>query len=474
MLKAPFLSRLAEAAAALRPSPRREHGSTYPRQATARAARDQIVSRRRFEGVLSRREARGAPHCVLHVGADGLGDLNASHGYDAGDAALEVIVRELCATEGLVALCRVAGDEYALCLDVPAPEGERIAAALLDRLGADDLRLPVTVSVGLAASPRDGAGPVLMRNAAAAMRIAKHQGGAALAVFDRETQSRHQAELAMARELRHAIARNQLRLVYQPKIDALTLQVTAVEALLRWEHPTLGNVSPADFIPLAERFGLIEAIGDWVAEQALAQAAQWREDGLLMRVAINVSARQMLSEAFAGRLESKLAQHALPPSRFTCEITESAASEDSALVHRAFTRLQQVGVRVSVDDFGTGYSSLSSLRRLPVRELKLDRSFVKEIADSPEALALVNAVVQMARALDLRVVAEGIETNQQRDLLVSAGCDELQGYLFAKPMNPRAIAIWACDHRFAAAPAFKPSLFGDPLLSAQPQGTASA
>jgi EAL domain-containing protein (putative c-di-GMP-specific phosphodiesterase class I) len=267
----------------------------------------------------------------------------------------------------------------------------------------------------------------------------------------------------MARELRQAIARDQLHLVYQPKIDALTLQVTAVEALLRWEHPTLGNVSPADFIPLAERYGLIEAIGDWVAEQALAQAAQWQADGLLMRVAINVSARQMLSETFAARLESKLTRHALPPTRFTCEITESAAGEDTALARRAFTRLQQVGVRILVDDFGTGYSSLASLRRLPVRELKLDRSFVKEVVDSPEALALVNAVVDMARTLGLRVVAEGIETSSQRDLLVSAGCDELQGYLFAKPMNPRAIAIWACDHRFTAAPAFKPSLFSDVL-----------
>jgi diguanylate cyclase len=464
MVKERLLSRLAFAAAPLRAS--RPNGSSYARLAAVRAARDRIVSRRRFEGMLSRRDALGTPHCVLHVGVDALGELNAIQGYDAGDAALEATLQRLCAVPGLAALCRVAGDEYALCLDLPLAEAERAAAAIVeDLLGADvaGLPQPIAVSVGLAVSPRDGAGPPLMRCAAMAMRSAKHQGGTALVLYDREADSRHQAEIAMARELRHAIARDQLRMVYQPKVDALSLQVTAVEALLRWEHPTLGWVSPASFIPVAERFDLIHAIGDWVLEQALEQAVQWRGDGLNMRVAINVSARQMCSEAFAARLEAGLTRLALPPSRFTCEITESAAGEDTALARRAFARLKQVGVHVSVDDFGTGHSSLAALRNLPVRELKLDRSFVKEVVESPEALVLVKAVVEMAHNLGLRVVAEGIETSCQRDLLVSAGCDELQGYLFARPMNAKAITVWACDHRFATAPSFKPSLFGDPL-----------
>jgi predicted signal transduction protein with EAL and GGDEF domain len=460
MVTAPFLSRLDMSAATRSPSRARDHGSTYPRLAAARAARERIVSRRRFEGMLSQRQALGSPHCVLHVGADELGKLNADYGYEAGDAALEDILRRLCAVDGLAALCRVAGDEYALCLDLPVVQGERVAAALVESLPALDARQPVTVSAGLAAWPRDGEGPPLMRCAAIAMRAAKHQGGATLASFDSEAHARHQADLAMARELRHAIARDELQLLYQPKIDAVTLQVTAVEALLRWEHPRLGSVSPAVFIPVAERFGLIDRIGDWVLEQALAQAVQWQKEGLHMRMAINVSARQMLSEAFAARLENGLARHGLAPSRFTCEITESAAAEDAARAHRAFTMLQKVGVHVSVDHFGTGHSSLASLRRLPVRELKLDRSFVEEVCASAEALALVQAVVEMARALGLRVVAEGIETCSQRDLLVSAGCDELQGHLFARPMSARAIAIWWCDQ---GAPAFKPSLFGDPL-----------
>ena len=462
MVKENLLSRLALAASALSPSRGRRPGSTSSR----RAARKRIVSRRQFEDLLRRREAVGSSHCLLHVGLDRLGELNALHGYDAGDAALETTLRRLCTVPGLAAICRVAGDEYALCLDLALADAEREAATMIeDLLGADmaGQPQPIGVSVGLAASPRDGAGPSLVRCAARAMRSAKHQGGAALALYDCEAQSRHEAEIAMARELRHAIARDQLRMVYQPKVDALSLQVTAVEALLRWEHPTLGSVSPAEFIPLAERFDLIHAIGDWVMEQALEQAVQWRGDGLHMRVAINVSARQMCSEAFAARLEAGLARFGLPPSRFTCEITESAAGEDTALARRAFSRLRRAGVHVSVDDFGTGHSSLAALRHLPVRELKLDRSFVMEVVESPDALVLVKAVVEMAHNLGLRVVAEGIETGSQRDLLVSAGCDELQGYLFARPMNARAITVWACDHRFTSAPPFKPSLFGDPL-----------
>jgi predicted signal transduction protein with EAL and GGDEF domain len=466
MVKAALLSRLGLAASPLRASRARGQGSTYARLAAIRSARDRIVSRRRFEELLCRRHALGTPHCVLHVGVDGLGELNATHGYDAGDAALEATLHKLCTVQGLVALCRVAGDEYALCLDLPLAEGERAAVAIIeDLLGAEVAAVPqpIRVSVGLTVSPRDGAGPPLMRCAAMAMRSAKHQGGTALVLYDHEAQARHQTQIAMARELRNAIARDQLRMVYQPKVDALSLQVTAVEALLRWEHPTLGWVSPADFIPVAERFDLIHSIGDWVLEQALQQAVQWRGDGLNMRVAINVSARQMCSESFAARLEEGLARLALPPSRFTCEITESAAGEDTAMARRAFARLKQIGVHVSVDDFGTGHSSLAALRHLPARELKLDRSFIKEVVESPEALVLVKAVVEMAHNLGLRVVAEGIETSCQRDLVVSAGCDELQGYLFARPMNATAITVWACDHRFTAAPSFKPSLFGDPL-----------
>jgi len=432
------------------------------------SSRNLLVSRRRFEAMLAGRQPEAAEFCLLHVGIDGLGTINAEDGYELGDEVLHGTARRLCALQGAAGVCRVAGDEYAVCMDLPLAQAEEAAQSLVERfrrgIALNSRRLGVGISIGIASSARDGHGTQLMRHAAIAMRSAKRAGGSAHALFDRESESQHQADLSIARELRQAVARNELHLVYQPKVEAVALQVTAVEALLRWQHPTLGHVSPALFIPIAERFGLIDTIGNWVMDQALAQAAQWRLQGLNMRVAINVSPRQMRSEAFAGRLEQRLAQHGLPPSRFTCEITESVATEGTEHARRAFARLRQIGVHISVDDFGTGYSNLSSLCRMPVRELKLDRSFVDEIAHRAEARDLVKAVVDMAHALGLRVIAEGIETPLQRDMAMAAGCDELQGYLFAKPMSARAIEVWAGDHRFATAPAFKPSLFQDQAL----------
>ena len=213
------------------------------------------------------------------------------------------------------------------------------------------------------------------------------------------------------------------------------------------------------FIPIAERFGLIDLLGDWVMEEALAQAAQWRKLGLYMRVAINVSGLQLQRGEFATRLEQRLAAHGLPPSRFTCEITESVATADSANARHVLARLRRIGVHVSIDDFGVGYSSLASICQLPMHELKLDRSFAADVAHSAPARVVVRSIVDMAHALRLHVVAEGIETTAQRDRMLEAGCDELQGYCIARPMSARAIAVWACDHRGSAGQAFKPSLF---------------
>ena len=266
----------------------------------------------------------------------------------------------------------------------------------------------------------------------------------------------------MARELRESIKNRELELVYQPKMDARTLQVTGVEALLRWRHATLGMVSPSRFIPIAERYGLIDPIGDWVADTALTQAARWREMGLRMRVAINVSGYQMRSDEFIDRLEKGLRRHRLRPERFTCEITESVAMEHATVTGRAFRRLGALGVHVSIDDFGTGYSSLAALRQLPAQELKIDRAFVADVATSVEAQAIVRAVVEMARVLQMKVVAEGVETVAQRDQLVAMGCDELQGYLFAKPMTALAIEVLAAEPDTSTegrAEGFRPSIF---------------
>ncbi|HWI09735.1 MAG TPA: EAL domain-containing protein, partial [Burkholderiaceae bacterium] len=208
------------------------------------------------------------------------------------------------------------------------------------------------------------------------------------------------------------------------------------------------------------RFGLIGSLGNWVIEDACRQSRAWRDKGLRMRVAINLSAFQMRQDDLVERITTALARHRIDPSLLTCEITESVAMEDTRATQITFKRLGDAGVHLSIDDFGTGYSSLSYLRKLPAEELKIDRSFVMDIETSADARAVVDAVIHLAHALGLKVVAEGVETERQRDVLIQMGCDELQGYLFAKPMSARALLLWASDDREREV-AFKPSLFGE-------------
>jgi EAL domain-containing protein (putative c-di-GMP-specific phosphodiesterase class I) len=235
------------------------------------------------------------------------------------------------------------------------------------------------------------------------------------------------------------------------------MQITAAEALLRWRHPRRGVVSPALFVPVAERHGLIGAIGNWVIEEACRQAREWNEVGLAVRVCVNLSGYQMRQDDLVVRLGRALQRHHVPPARFTCEITESVAMEDTRVTRQAIAELGALGVRVSIDDFGTGYSSLSSLRKLPAAELKIDRAFVRDLDTSADARSIVGAIVQMAHTLGLQVVAEGVETVAQRDRLVALGCDELQGYLFAKPMSAKALALWAGGQADGAPRALRPA-----------------
>ena len=256
------------------------------------------------------------------------------------------------------------------------------------------------------------------------------------------------------------MANDELELYFQPKIDARSGKVTAAEALLRWNHPTRGLVMPGEFIRLAERTGLIGPLGDWVIEAACRQARAWRDKGLRMRVAINLSAHQMRQDDIVDRIADALKRHRIRPSLLTCEITESAAMEDTRATQETFRRLGELGTHLSIDDFGTGYSSLAYLRKLPAEELKIDRSFVQDVEHSPDARAVVDAVLKLAHALGLKVVAEGVENPRQHQILAEMGCDELQGYLFAKPMTARALLLWAIGDRGEAA-VFRNSLFGE-------------
>jgi diguanylate cyclase len=469
--------------------PRRAHDPQRARDTLTGLATREAFESALEDAVYRAEHHEGPPVSVLYVGLDDLRSINDGWGLSAGDAMLVEVAERLeslqrpdpSATEAAVqAVARVGGDEFVLLVHgdeaaaigmamsvcaavarpvapapsaapsrVPSPAPASSPSSSSSSASASSPppgttpALSVTVSVGVACYPDHGAWSRLLPHAAAAMRYVKQGGGNSHAVFAAAMAVDLREQALLLQDLRRAVDLGQLRLLYQPKIDATSLQITAAEALLRWEHPVRGVVPPAVFIPLAERHGLIGTIGEWVVAEACRQAAAWRENGLRMRIAINLSGHQLRHDRFVAHLIAQTQHHRIPPTRLTCEITESVAMEDTAQTRAAFERLRRAGFHVSIDDFGTGYSSLAVLRRLPAAELKVDRSFVVDLEVSESARSIVEAVVSVARTLGLRVVAEGVETEAQRDILVRLGCDELQGFLFARPMSAAALALWA-------------------------------
>ncbi len=446
----------------------------------------QLPNRLVFEDKLAAAVARAdrakTRLAVLFIDLDGFKPINDSYGHSSGDAVLRQVGERLRGVSRVGdTMARVGGDEFVVLLEGDADEqhlsqiATRILGALAEPYSLGSREVAVSCSIGIVFYPEGGAHAKLIARADAAMYAAKRSGGACYCFFEPSMEVDAHDQLDLQHDLRAAIENKQLELFYQPKIDVRSGKVTAAEALLRWKHPQRGMVGPATFIPVAERFGLIGALGNWVIEDACRQARAWRDKGLRMRVAINLSAFQMRQDDLVDRITASLERHRIDPSLLTCEITESVAMEDTRATQTTFRRLGEAGVHLSIDDFGTGYSSLGYLRKLPAEELKIDRSFVMDIATSADARAVVDAVIRLAHALGLKVVAEGVEQVQQRDILVQMGCDELQGYLFAKPMSARALLLWASDDQQRDA-AFKPSLFGEtrPLTPNENEATARA
>ncbi|MBK7532168.1 EAL domain-containing protein [Piscinibacter sp.] len=420
----------------------------------------------RLDAATRRAEGAPTPMAVLFIGLDNFKPVNDSFGRRVGDLLLQTMAQRLraaVASRGMLA--RVGGDEFVLLL---GPDTDRAAAAamaqqLLEVLAEpceiEGRPAPITGSIGVVLYPRDGSLTTAMVNAEAAARYAKRNGGATFAFFEPRMLGDAREQVELLRDLRQAVARQQLELYYQPKVHAPSGQITGAEALLRWHHPQRGMVSPAVFIPIAERHGLIGVLGQWVIDEACRQARVWRDEGLRMRVAINLSVHQLRQPDLAERIAAALQRHQVNPQLLTCEITESAAMEDGEGTMRIFEKLAAVGVHISIDDFGTGYSSLAYLRKLPAGELKIDRGFVLDLESSADARAVVDAVVKLAQALGLKVVAEGVETEGQANVLRSLGCDELQGYLYAKPMSAKALALWAMNDDGPRSIEFRASLF---------------
>ena len=373
---------------------------------------------------------------VLCIDLDLFKNVNDSFGHQMGDRLLRLVAERLTRnlhSNNLVA--RLGGDEFAMIVATGASLNEISdqAARVIETLRApydiDGLEIVIGASIGIAISPGDGeSGEELLRNADMALYRAKSEGGGVHHFFEKEMDRHAQRRRDMEIDLRRALANGEFELHYQPLVDLAQDRIVAFEALLRWQHPVKGMISPADFIPVAEDIGLIVPLGEWVLREACTQAAKWPAD---IKVAVNLSPAQFRSRNLTQVVFSALAQSGLSPLRLELEITESIFLADSEANLAILHQLREFGVRISMDDFGTGYSSLSYLRSFPFDKIKIDRSFVRDIADRPDSVAIVRAISGLGRSLNISTTAEGVERMDQLDWLRAEGCTEVQGFLFS-------------------------------------------
>ena len=399
--------------------------------------------RDRLEQALVHARRRDRTVAVALLDLDRFKAINDTLGQAGGDALLKESARRLqgCLRGGDT-VARLSGDEFAIILgDLATAED---VAPLVGRL-LDDVAAPLdiaghgvysTASLGVSLYPRDGQdAESLIGTADIAMHNAKTAGGNAFRFYAPEMNQRVTAQLALASALRRAIDNGEMRVFYQPKVSLRDGRVTSAEALVRWLHPDRGMVSPADFIPVAEDTGLIVPLGDWVLRETCRQQSAWRAEGLAAPpVAVNLSARQFRQEHLPQTVRAALAAAGLDAQSLQLEITESTVMHDVDRAVAMLDELKAIGIRISLDDFGTGYSSLAYLKRFPIDQLKIDRAFVRDIASDPEDAAICRAVIGLAHSLDLTVVAEGVETRPQLDFLCANACDEMQGFLFSRPL----------------------------------------
>ncbi len=409
------------------------------------------------------------PFALMFLDLDGFKAVNDAYGHSVGDLLLVEVAKRIESRIRMQdTISRVGGDEFVFVGDVGEPEA---AAALAEKLlviirepfqiGGHDLRM--SVSIGIAMYPGNGANQhELLTNADAAMYHAKSLGRDSYRFFEASMNAHVQAHLELTQDLRRAVDRHELILYYQPKFEAPNGPAIGVEALVRWEHPARGLIQPDDFIPLAEKTGLIIPIGEWVLDEACRQMREWHDSGRQnWTMAVNLSPVQFGHAELIQMVQATLERHKLVPHCLTLEITESTAMRDADASVVILQRLHEMGVRIAIDDFGTGYSSLLYLKRLPASELKIDRGFVSNLEHDSEDRAIVSAIVALGQTLDLKIVAEGVETVAQQEFLTEMGCDSLQGFLFGKPMPPAqflaALAHHEAAHRDAGLEGLTPS-----------------
>jgi diguanylate cyclase (GGDEF)-like protein/PAS domain S-box-containing protein len=396
----------------------------------------------RLEHSLQQANREGTNVAVLFLDLDHFKKVNDSLGHPVGDQLLQLVAKRLLASvreEDTVA--RLGGDELAIVLGSmeDARYASSVAREILDRLSKpfelEGRDVFVSASIGISVYPQDGRDVMtLLKNADAAMYMAKGEGRSKYHLYSKELTVRACESLALETNLYRALEREELLLHFQPQVSLQSGDIVGVEALVRWQHPEIGLVSPARFIPLAEENGLIGAIGKWVMHAACVQASAWQNDGLPpLRIAVNLSGRQLGQENLVQDVSDILEDTGLDPACLELELTESSLMKQAEHAVKALDALRELGTTIAVDDFGTGYSSLSYLKRFPVDRLKIDRTFVRDIPQDTSDVALAKAIVALGHSLNLTVVAEGVETHAQRELLASIGCDEMQGFLYSAP-----------------------------------------
>ncbi|WP_235212222.1 putative bifunctional diguanylate cyclase/phosphodiesterase [Aeromonas media] len=380
---------------------------------------------------------------LLFLDLDGFKIINDAHGHHTGDLLLVEVAERISALLGPNdTASRFGGDEFVLAL-APGDVGqttafaERLLAALAQPYQWEHHSLHITASIGIAVYPQDGTSlHELTLNADAAMYYDKERGRNHYNYFDSAMNANAHQQFLLQQELQHALERGELALHYQPKYAARSGEVVGAEALLRWQHPQQGAISPARFLPLAEKSRLIIPIGNWVIDEACRQMSRWRDAGHPdWNVAVNLSTIQLASPGLLEEVESALARHRLEARHLTLEITETTAMENAEESLAILNRLAELGLGISIDDFGTGHSSLLYLKRFPANELKIDRGFVTTLAPQGDDATIIGAIIALGQALEMRIVAEGVETEEQRALLTLLGCDTLQGYLLGRPMT---------------------------------------
>ncbi|HEV7631457.1 MAG TPA: EAL domain-containing protein [Steroidobacteraceae bacterium] len=417
-----------------------------------------LPNRSRFSNelgvALSKAAKSRAPLAVLVMDLDRFKYVNDALGHDAGDHVLRVVAERLQALlPADSSVARLGGDEFAVLapvgLDVARGIAQGISHALESPILYADQPLDVGSSIGIAMYPEHGETMQgLLRNADIAMYVAK-QARAGIATYEPGHETNQQDHLSLLGELRRAVEQDELRLCYQPKLSIGTSTVTEVEALLRWEHPLRGMVPPTDFIPFAEYTGYIKMVTHWVLRHAIEQCGRWIREGMPLAVSINISARDLMNRELPEQIAVLLAEHRVPGRLICLELTESGFMEDPAHAQQVLERLAQLGLRLSIDDYGTGYSSLSYIMKLPVNELKIDRSFISSMVGNTDLSTIVRSTIDLGHNLGLKVVAEGVETAAGLELLRQLGCDQAQGFYLSRPLFADDLALWLRSSGFA-------------------------